>query len=162
MKILLAVDGSEYGKAAADSVAGRPWPVNSVIKVLSAVEPPYYPTTETWVLPENYYAEMESAGKEQAESAVNYAAETLRAKQPAQVEIISLIRGGAAKEVILDEAKHWGADLIIVGSHGYRALQRLSRSISWSAINLVVASTVPSAKSLPSGLAAVNSFNKVS
>jgi nucleotide-binding universal stress UspA family protein len=124
MKILLAVDGSEYGKAAADSVAGRPWPANSVIEVLSAIEPPYYPTTETWVLPENYYLEMESAAREQAESAVKYAVETLRAKQPAQVEIISAIKPGSAKEVILDEAKHWGADLIVVGSHGYRALER--------------------------------------
>jgi hypothetical protein len=69
MRILLAVDESEYGKAAADSVAARPWPANSVIKVLSAIEPPYYPTTETWILPEKYYSEMESAAKEQAQYA---------------------------------------------------------------------------------------------
>lgn len=124
MRILLAVDGSEYGKAAADSVAARPWPANSVIKVLSAIEPPYYPTTETWVLPENYYSEMESAAKDQAQTAVKSALETLGANKIAPIEIIGEIKSGAAKEVILDEAKRWDADLVVVGSHGYRALER--------------------------------------
>ena len=29
------------------------------------------------------------------------------------------------KEIILDEAERWGADLIVVGSHGRRGLKRL-------------------------------------
>lgn len=124
MRILLAVDGSEYGNAAADAVAARPWPANSVIKVLSAIEPLYYPTTETWVLPENYYSEMEATAKEQAQKAVNRALETLRGNKTGPIEIIGEVKSGAAKEVILDEAKHWDADLIVVGSHGYRALER--------------------------------------
>jgi nucleotide-binding universal stress UspA family protein len=32
---------------------------------------------------------------------------------------------GSPKEAILDEAERWGADLIVVGSHGYGAIQRL-------------------------------------
>ena len=124
MKILLAVDGSEYGKVAADAVAVRPWPSGSVVKVLSAIEPPYLPTTETWVLPESYYAEIEAAGKEQAQNAVKYAAIALRTSKVAQVELISEIKDGPAKQVILDEAKKWDADLIVVGSHGYRGLER--------------------------------------
>ena len=31
---------------------------------------------------------------------------------------------GSPREVILDEADHWGANLIVVGSHGYRGLTR--------------------------------------
>ena len=31
---------------------------------------------------------------------------------------------GPAKTVILDEAENWKADLIVVGSHGYRAWER--------------------------------------
>jgi nucleotide-binding universal stress UspA family protein len=124
MKILLAVDGSEYGKAAADAVAARPWPTGSVVKVLSAIEPPYYPTTETWVLPESYYAQIEEAGKEQAQNAVKDAVDALRASKVAPVEIISEIKDGIAKEVIIEEAKKWAADLIVLGSHGYRGLER--------------------------------------
>jgi nucleotide-binding universal stress UspA family protein len=32
---------------------------------------------------------------------------------------------GYPKEAILAEAERWGADLIVVGSHGYRGLTRL-------------------------------------
>ena len=32
---------------------------------------------------------------------------------------------GDPKIAILDEAEHWGADLIVVGTHGYNALERL-------------------------------------
>jgi hypothetical protein len=70
MKILLAMDGSDYSKFAAESVAGRPWPAGSVVKVISAIEPPYFPTTETWTMPEAYYAEIETAGKEQAQTSI--------------------------------------------------------------------------------------------
>jgi len=43
MKILLATDGSDCGKAAVDAVAERPWPEGSEVKVLSAMELPYMP-----------------------------------------------------------------------------------------------------------------------
>jgi nucleotide-binding universal stress UspA family protein len=32
---------------------------------------------------------------------------------------------GDPKAVILDEAGQWGADLIVVGSHGWRGIDRL-------------------------------------
>ncbi len=32
---------------------------------------------------------------------------------------------GHPKDVILEEAERWGADLIVVGSHGYGAIRRL-------------------------------------
>jgi nucleotide-binding universal stress UspA family protein len=124
MKILLAMDGSEYSRLAADSVAGRPWPAGSVVKVISAIEPPYFPTTENWSLPESYYAEIETAGREQARSAIQTATDALRASRVAQLEIVTEAKDGHAKDVILDEAKTWGADLIVLGSHGYRGLQR--------------------------------------
>jgi nucleotide-binding universal stress UspA family protein len=34
------------------------------------------------------------------------------------------VPSGNAKEVLLEEAKSWGADLIVVGSHGRRGLKR--------------------------------------
>jgi nucleotide-binding universal stress UspA family protein len=38
--------------------------------------------------------------------------------------------------VILDEAESWGADLIVVGSHGYRAWERfLLGSVSQSVVS---------------------------
>jgi hypothetical protein len=40
MKILLATDGSDYSKAAVNSVAERPWPEDSEVKIISAMEIP--------------------------------------------------------------------------------------------------------------------------
>jgi nucleotide-binding universal stress UspA family protein len=32
---------------------------------------------------------------------------------------------GSPKRIIVEEAETWGADLIVVGSHGYRGWERL-------------------------------------
>ena len=124
MKILLATDGSDCSKAAVRSVAERPWPANSEVMILSAMEIPYAPTTETWVLPDSYYRELEKVAKEQAEAAVKYAAEQFGSGKTAGLEITTKIMSGSARDVILDEAERWDADLIVLGSHGYRGWQR--------------------------------------
>ncbi len=124
MKILLAVDGSECGDAAVQSVANRPWPVGTVIKVFSVVELPFVPTTETWALPDSYYSELEKAGEQKAKAAMDKAVNTLRENHGLVLEIITELQVGQAQSVILDEAEKWGADLIVLGSHGYRGFKR--------------------------------------
>jgi nucleotide-binding universal stress UspA family protein len=121
MKILLATDGSDYSKAAVNSVAERTWPEGSVLKIVSVMEIPYAPTTEAWVLPDSYYNELERVAKEQAESAIKDAVGRFRS---AGLEIITKIISGSPREVILDEAESWDADLIVLGSHGYTGWQR--------------------------------------
>jgi nucleotide-binding universal stress UspA family protein len=124
MKILLATDGSDYSKVAVDAVADRPWPAGSELKIISVMEAPYVPTTDVWVLPDNYYNDLEEAAKAQAQAAVKDAAEEIRSSKTAELETITEVKSGAARNVILDEAERWGADLIILGSHGYSGLQR--------------------------------------
>lgn len=121
MKILLAVDGSECSNAAVASVAGRPWPEGTEVKVVSALELPFVPTPETWALPDSYYAQLEEAAKEAAENAVSKAVTELEAKG---IQTTTSVKTGQAKSVIVDEAESWGADLIVLGSHGYSGWQR--------------------------------------
>jgi nucleotide-binding universal stress UspA family protein len=124
MKILLAVDGSEYGLKAVDEIARRPWPKGSTVEILSVVEPPYLPTTDTWVLPENFYIQVKEAAKEQAQTAVNDAKERIRERHGAALEIVPKVTEGHTVSRILEEAESLGADLIVLGSHGYRGLRR--------------------------------------
>jgi nucleotide-binding universal stress UspA family protein len=124
MKILLATDGSDCSKAAVNSVAERPWPEGSEVKIVSTIDIPNVPTSEAWVLPDSYYTELDGVAKALAEAAVKDAAERIKAGKPPGLEIITEIRNGHAKEVILDEAEKWGADLIVLGSHGYSGWQR--------------------------------------
>lgn len=133
MKILLATDGSDFSKAAVNSVAERPWPEGSELMVVSVMEMPYAPTAEAWAIPDDYYKELESTAKERAEAAVKNAVERFRSEKTAGLNITAKIFSGSPREVILDEAERWGADLIVLGSHGYKGWQRfLLGSVSHS------------------------------
>ncbi len=48
VRILLAVDHSEYSSEAIKEVAIRPWPPNTIVRVLSVVEPLTPSATELW------------------------------------------------------------------------------------------------------------------
>jgi nucleotide-binding universal stress UspA family protein len=88
------------------------------------METAYVPTTEGWVLPDSYYDDLEKAARAQAEAAVKDAVEQIRSGKTAGLEIVGEIKRGSARNVILDEAEKWDADLIVLGSHGYGGLQR--------------------------------------
>ena len=124
MKVLLAVDGSHNSDVAVDSVRQRPWPEGSTVKIISAVELPYLPGSEPWALPDSYYTQTETAVNQQAEQAVSDARHRLEEGREEWFEIIGETRTGRAKDVIIEEARSWGADLIVMGSHGYRGLTR--------------------------------------
>jgi nucleotide-binding universal stress UspA family protein len=125
MKILVAVDGSAFSDAAVAEVRDRPWPAGSEVRIISVVEPPLVPTVETWALPDDYYDELEKAAEGQAKAVVNKAAEQLRAARAIPIELTTELIRGYPKQAILDEADRWGADLIVVGSHGYSGFTRL-------------------------------------
>ncbi len=124
MKILLAVDGSDYSNAAVDAVAERPWPEGSVVEIICAIDLPVVPIPDTWIMPDSYYTQQERAAAEQAGAVVKEARHRLKAGRTAELETITKTIVGRAPDVILDEAEKWNADLIVLGSHGYRGLKR--------------------------------------
>lgn len=125
MKILLAIDGSSFSDAAVNEIASRPWPLASEVRVISVVEPPLLPTVETWVPPDNYIEALEKAGEEQGQSIVSKAADRITSAQLDKLRVATEIVKGYPKHAIIETAETWGADLIVVGSHGYRGLTRL-------------------------------------
>ena len=124
MKILLAVDGSECSAAAVDEIARRTWPTPSEVKIISAIEPIISAVPEVWMLSPDYFEETSKALREQAREVIEGAASKFREGKDRALKISSEIIEGTAKRVILDEAESWDADLIVVGSHGYGALNR--------------------------------------
>ena len=135
MKILLAIDGSPCSLYAVEEVSRRPWPAESQIKVLNAYEVPVPATPEGWLLPPEHFDELDRAIKNQANAIVQNSVRTLRARLP-EVAIETAVVPGSPRAVILDEAKAWDADLIVMGSHGYRAWERfLMGSVSQAVVS---------------------------
>lgn len=133
MNILLATDGSECSQAAAAEVAQRTWPEGTTVRIVSAVEVPISIAPETWILPEGYYGEIEAAARKQAQAAVDAAGAVILAAHGDKVRIESELLAGIPKHAVVDEAERWGADLVVVGSHGYSGFERfLLGSVSQS------------------------------
>jgi nucleotide-binding universal stress UspA family protein len=124
VKILVAVDGSTSSDAAVDRVASISWPAKSEVKVLSVIEPIINSMTEAWALPDSYYERVVKAEEDRATAALGRAADRLSHCPSPELAVSRDLARGFSKEVILDEAERWGADLIVLGSHGYRGLTR--------------------------------------
>jgi len=101
-RVLLATDGSKTAATAADALAGRPWPEGSEFRIVTVEEP--------WMIkPTNVIHNINGAEQVLAS---------------AGLKATAAVRSGNPKELILEEAKEWNADLIVVGSHGRRGFRR--------------------------------------
>jgi nucleotide-binding universal stress UspA family protein len=137
MKILMSTDGSACSLAAARSLAARPWPAGTIFKVLSVEELVTMPIPmEASPLASNYPAslleELIAAARTRAENGAAEIRKILSEAAPG-ASVDSLIPTGDPRWVILDTAKAWPADLIVLGSHGLCGFDRfLMGSVSES------------------------------
>ncbi|HKG21374.1 MAG TPA: universal stress protein, partial [Blastocatellia bacterium] len=81
MKILLAIDGSSFSDTAVDEVAGKPWPENSEVKIISVAEPPTIPAIEPWMPTDAYFQQLEKVAEEQAQNIVDRAGQKVGRRQ---------------------------------------------------------------------------------
>jgi nucleotide-binding universal stress UspA family protein len=125
MKILLAIDGSVYSDAAMDEIAARPWPPKSEVKVISAVDLPVMVGIEPWAVSADYFEQMEKGIRDAAQDSINRAVSKLNAVDDKTLKISAEIIQGSPRQVIVDEAERWSADLIVMGSRGLGAWNRL-------------------------------------
>ncbi len=136
MKILLAIDGSPCSEAAVAEVCRRPWPPQSEVRLLT-VEPPI---DESLVALDSATVFDAVVAQQRVETVkrLKHATDLFRSSAPGLL-VTPVVREGWPKEVILDEAEHWGADLVVVGSHGYGAIQRFLLG----SVSLAVATNAP-------------------
>ncbi len=116
MKILLAIDNSKFSEAATQSVIAHYRLPGLEVRVLHVAESPTLfmaPEVAKYVDPE-----------ESAEEAKALVAKTADALRSAGINVSTTVIHGDPKSKIIDEAKSWGADLIVLGSHGRKGLER--------------------------------------
>lgn len=127
MKILLGTDGSECSALAVQSIAQRPWPAGTEVRILSVVELALTTMQAAFEPPFADVATMEAlreTAMKHAQNAIAEAGQALTAANLNTSEEISVLVD-PVKQIILDEAAQWGADLIVVGSHGRRGVDRM-------------------------------------
>jgi nucleotide-binding universal stress UspA family protein len=89
--------------------------------VLSVVEPVPPPAAALWY---DAGGSLERAREELMRHAEAHAASVAGSFKGVGLSAEAVAREGDPREVIVDHAKEWRADLIVVGSHGYTGLKR--------------------------------------
>ena len=122
MKILLAIDGSKFSDAALEFVLSQNRPGETQVRVLHVVEP--IALTMPLAMAGGYVPELDKLQHEQVRQAgelVNRAADKLRA---AGFQVDTVVHQNNARISIIDLASDWPADLIVLGSHGRKGMDR--------------------------------------
>lgn len=125
MKILLATDGTKHSDSAVETIKNFNFSETDEIKIVSVVDMAlplaidiyagYVPTT----------TEIETTARENAEKILETTFQKIREVVSANVFISTELLFGSPESRIVETAEKFGADLIIVGSHGYNRWERL-------------------------------------
>lgn len=132
MKTLIATDGSDYSKSAVEECCRMVIrPENADVLIVSAFEDAYPISTEPFAMSPDYHQKLVDDVREQSQSFVDEAETIIRSRFPeAEFEISTDLLVGSPDQQIVERAKEWKADLIVVGSHGRGFWGRLLGSVS--------------------------------
>ena len=122
MKILLPVDGSAHSNAVVQELLHRPWPSGTQVEVISVAHP-VPEILDPLLMGRAVHIESLERERKRARRDVDEAAATITRGTPF-LEVSTKVLEGSPKVAIVDEASAWGADLIMLGSHGYGAALR--------------------------------------
>ncbi len=114
MKILVAYDGSECADAALDDLRRAGLPADAQVKILSVVE--------NWLPPPSALEIIEHIDRDQEYLALARRGGIRLVSTEPGWDVKSESGAGSPATVIIEKADEWGADLIVVGSHGHTAL----------------------------------------
>jgi nucleotide-binding universal stress UspA family protein len=116
MRILLAIDGSKFSEAAVQELIALAAPRQVEVRLLHIIELwPVYVHNATW---------DSSVRQKEREEAEKLLARTAQELRRAGFNVTTVAKEGDPKVEVIDTAKEWHADLIMLGSHGRKGLER--------------------------------------
>ncbi len=117
MKVIIAVDQTDFADQIIDSVVSHHWPQDTQFKVLSVVEPLHWQSVPCIEWNQDAAKILEHRKQLANEIAMN-ARRRIATAIPDSIVHVE-IRLGRPKEEIVDSAAQWMADRIILGAHGH-------------------------------------------
>jgi nucleotide-binding universal stress UspA family protein len=129
MKLLLATDDSQFSEAALQTLISQNRPQQTQVRVLHVMEPIGIVLSELASEPPPglYPAEpfeLERLRKEQKKRASKLVESRAEELKDAGFQVETAIGEGDPRVEIIDMVSEWGADLIVMGSHGRKGLDR--------------------------------------
>jgi len=124
MKIVIGYDGSASADAAVNEVLNRTWPAGTEVRIVTAV--PVYRTVlpgEGLAFYSPVWGRTVAAAREQAGRRIDQVIERFGARPDLRTS--SELRDEAPAVALLEVVRQWGADLLVLGSQGMSALERL-------------------------------------
>ena len=124
MRILLAYDGSPSSDLAVEEVARRPWPAGSSVRIVSVLEDDLLIPVEAGI--EAYGPVIERLRRSQRQAFEEGLERSLaRFAGHAHLTADTALKDGPVVRTLLEAIKEFGADLVVVGSHGAKGFERL-------------------------------------
>jgi nucleotide-binding universal stress UspA family protein len=114
MRLLLAIDDSNYSEAALQAVLAHYRPQGTEVQVLNVVDLKI-------PIPTSYAAAFRQESLKQGQKLVERAEQLL---SKAGFKVHTAMEEGDPRTKILDDAASWNADLIVMGSHGRKGADR--------------------------------------
>jgi len=121
MKVLLAIESTNHSWETVEAVAAALWPPQTIVRVVSAVEVLVPASPEMWCDSAGVFEDAQQEKMKNAEDMTARAANLLSA---CGLIAEGVVREGSARQVIVDEAKDWEADLVVVGSRANTGIKR--------------------------------------
>jgi nucleotide-binding universal stress UspA family protein len=120
MRILLAVDDSKYSEAAAQAIVRQMRPEGAEVYVFHVVVP-------LLIIPYGYMGQVETieaAQQERLKEGKELAGRTAQQLRSAGFQAYAVTEEGERKTAILEKAAQWTANVIFMGSHGRKGIDR--------------------------------------
>jgi nucleotide-binding universal stress UspA family protein len=122
MRVLLAYDGSAGAAEAAALTEAIPWPSDSVLRVVSVIEPILSPMSGPWDRGPVFSPEVDAIVTASANGALR---EVIKGLESSGMAVVGSVLRGRAASAIIDHAGEFRPDLVIVGSRGQGAIATL-------------------------------------